>query len=48
MSGQTVQGQTVPHGLDCLPFHLHLLHTLFYGKITLFKCKDNYGNFFGV
>ena len=25
------------HGLDCLPFRLHLLDTFFYGKTTLLK-----------
>ena len=34
-------------GLHCLPFHLHLLDTLFCGKTTLFKFYDNYSNLYG-
>ena len=34
-------------GLHCLPFGLHLLDTLLYGKITSFKLWDNYCNHVG-
>ena len=37
---QTVQmllEEQSDQGLHCLPFHLHLLNTLFYGKATLCK-----------
>ena len=35
-------------GLHCLPFRLHLLDTLLYGKTTMFKFQDNQSHVFGV
>ena len=53
--GQTVQTQIrlrleepSDQGLHCLPFRLHVLDTLLYGKATLFKFWDNYSNISGV
>ena len=38
------QEQSDP-ALQCLPYRLHLLDALFYGKVTLFKFKGDYSNF---
>ena len=40
--------QTADQGLHCLPFRLHLLDSLLYGRATLFELWDNYSNFWGV
>ena len=45
-SGADWSGSALFAGLHCLPFRLHLLDTLLYGKTTLFICLDNYCNFF--
>ena len=54
-SWQTVQFQIrllleeqSDQGLHCLPFQLHLLEALLYGKATLFKFKGDYSKFSGV
>ena len=51
--GQTVQTQIrllleeqSYQGLHCLPFRLHRLDSLLYGKATQFKLSD-YNKFFG-
>ena len=36
---------SVDQGLHCLPFHLHLLDTLLYCKVTLFKLQGDYSKF---
>ena len=52
MSGQKVLTQIrlllADQGLHCLPFCLHLLDPLLYGKAALFKFKGDYSKFFGV
>ena len=45
-SGKTIYTQIrlkeqSAQGLHCLPLHLHLFDTLFFGNITLIKFKDN-------
>ena len=41
--------QTAPDQcLHCLPFRLHVLDSLLYGRATLFKFQDNYSSFSGV
>ena len=54
-SEQTVQTQIrllleeqSDQGLHCLPFHLHLLVTLFYGISFLFEFRGITSNFSGV
>ena len=53
MPGQTVQTQIrllleeSDQGLHCLPFRLHHLDSLLYGRATKFKFKSDYNKFFG-
>ena len=54
MPGQTVQSQIrllleeqSDQGLHCLPFRLHRLDSLLYGRATYFKFQSDYNNFFG-
>ena len=52
--GQTVQTQIrllleeqSDQGLYCLPFRLHRLDSLHYGRATQFKLLSDYNKFFG-
>ena len=54
MPGQKVQTQIrllleeqSDQGLHCLPFRLHRLDSLLYGRATLFKFQSDYNNFLG-
>ena len=54
MPGQTVQTQMwllleeqTAQGLHYLPFRLHHLDSLLYGRATYFKIQSDYNTFFG-
>ena len=54
MSGQTMQTQIrllleeqSDQGLHCLPYRLHHLDSLLYGRATEFKFESDYNKFFG-
>ena len=40
--------QTADQHLDCLPFRLHLLNALLYGKAAMSKFKGDYSKFLDV
>ena len=44
---QTAPQEQSDQGLHCLPFRLHRLDSLLYGRATQFKLYSDYNKFFG-